>query len=222
LPAGLLRELQELLGHLYDADPGHDVRDFVVTDPALLEVLTGGVPGRDVDEKLIVMESGEGLDLALYLDAALLARLDRADPRSSLSPDNLGDFWTALEGVSHFNYLAWNAIHDRAVTLLELEMQAEVDKFVATRALLDRQPGADLGGPLWQQLFEATALMPGLSAAEQVRYRDASRLAGRYCRSLQRRFPGPALAPDALRELRGFYRAPQPRKMEHIRRLEPA
>jgi hypothetical protein len=165
LPAGLLRELQELLGHLYDADPGHDVRDFVVTDPALLEVLTGGVPGRDVDEKLIVMESGEGLDLALYLDAALLARLDRADPRSSLSPDNLGDFWTALEGVSHFNYLAWNAIHDRAVTLLELEMQAEVDKFVATRALLDRQPGADLGGPLWQQLFEATALMPGCEPA---------------------------------------------------------
>ncbi len=55
--------------------------------------------------------------------------------------------WTALEGVSHFVYLAWNAGHDKPVSLLELEMQAEVDKYVGSYWLMRRQlPGSLSGG----------------------------------------------------------------------------
>ena len=59
-----------------------------------------------------------------------------------LHDGNVADYWTALEGVSHFLYLAWNAGHDKPVSLLELEMQAEVDKYVASYWLMRRQfPG---------------------------------------------------------------------------------
>lgn len=221
-PDPLLRDLQELLATVYDVDPGQDVRDYVVTDPAVLSALTDGASGRSAEEKLIVVEGADALDLALYLDAKLLARLGSADPLKALSPRNLADFWTAVEGVSHFNYLAWNAGFDKAVTLLELEMQAEVDKYVATRALLASQPGAHLGGPLLGRLFDETTLTPDLDGAEQERYRDASLLAARYCRALQRHFPGQALAGGCLKELRQFYRAPQPRKVERIRSLNTA
>ena len=144
----LLRDLQQQLALLYDLCVVQDVRDYLVTDAGLLHALTHGVSGRDVDEKLILVEDEEGMAVALYLDAALLERLEEADPRRSLGGHNLADFWTVLEGISHFNYFAWNAALDKQVTLLELEMQAEVDKYLGTRALLHEQPAADLGGPL--------------------------------------------------------------------------
>src|SRR6202008_3895610 len=80
--------------------------------------------------------------MSLYLDPELLERLGRADPMERLHDGNVAGYWTALEGVSLFLYLAWNAGHDKPVSLLELEMQAEVDKYVASYWLMRRQyPG---------------------------------------------------------------------------------
>ena len=82
--AQLLRDMQEQIGRFYAVELAHDVRDFLVTDADLLDRLTAGAPGRDIDEKLIVMQGDDGIDLALYLDAAMLARLAAADPRKQL------------------------------------------------------------------------------------------------------------------------------------------
>jgi hypothetical protein len=213
----LVRELQQLLAGLYGAEPAHDVRDFLVTDRALLDVLESAATRRDIDEKLLFVQHGDGLDMSLYLDARVLERLEQADPRDALGTHNLADFWTVLEGVSHFNYLAWQAGRDQCVTLMELEMQAEVDKYLGTRVLLGAQPGSPLAGALLHCLFELPVLHAALAAHEAERYRDASHLAGRYCHHLERRWPGDRLAPDMLDELRAFYRWPQPAKVSHIR-----
>ena len=212
----LLRDLQRLLGSLYGLDLAHDVHDYLVTDEDLLKLLERGTAARETAEKLLIVQGEDGIDVALYLARDVLERLHAADPRQALGGHNLNDFWTVLEGISHFNYLAWNAAADRCVTLMELEMQAEVDKYLGTRWLLARQPGADLGGPLLRRLFEDTVLHADLGAEERARYRDASHLAGRYCHSLESRYPDSALALDMLRELRQFYRLPQPAKVSHI------
>ena len=214
--AQLLRDMQEQIGRFYAVELAHDVRDFLVTDAGLLNRLTAGAPGRDIDEKLIVMQGDDGIDLALYLDAAMLARLVAADPRKQLCGSNLADFWTLLEGVSHFSYLVCNAALDRSVSLLELDMQAEVDKYVTTRLLLEQQPDADLGGPLLQRLFIDTRTLPGLDDEERDRYHDASHLACRYCADLETRYPADRLTPELVRELRSFYRLPQAAKVSRI------
>lgn len=213
----LLGAMQGQLGRLYDVELPQDVRDYVVTDRQLLATLLAGAPCRSSDEQLIVVEGGDAVDLALYLDAEVLARLASADPRASLSGANLADFWTVLEGISHFHYLAWNAALDKPVTLLELEMQAEVDKYVSTRLLLEGQPAATLGAPLLQRLFDDPALDPQLDAEEIDRYQAASTFAGRYCANLEASFPSTAITPDLLRELRTFYRLPQTAKIARIR-----
>jgi len=137
----LLSRLQSLIGGIYDVSIGHDVYDFLVTDRARLPA---AARGGTAEEELIVAEPAGGSDevaLSLYLDPALLARLAREDPLVRLHAGNVADYWTALEGVSHFLYLAWNAGHDKPVSLLELEMQAEVDKYVASYWLLRQQHG---------------------------------------------------------------------------------
>lgn len=213
----LLGAMQGQLGRLYDVELPQDVRDYVVTDKKMRAVLLAGAPGRLSDEQLIVVESDGGVDLALYLDRAMLDRLAAADPHDNLTGANLADFWTVLEGVSHFHYLAWNATFDKPVTLLELEMQAEVDKYVSTRMLLQEQPAARLGGPLLQRLFEDHGFDPRLDTEEMDRYQAASTLAGRYCAGLASRFPAAAFTPELLRELRTFYRLPQAAKIARIR-----
>ncbi|HEY7996459.1 MAG TPA: hypothetical protein VIE14_06300, partial [Steroidobacteraceae bacterium] len=119
----LLSRLQQLLGGIYDVPVAHDVYDFLVTDRARLPPQARG--GTAEEEVLVAQFPGGGeLALSLYLDPQLLQRLARADPLECLHAGNVADCLTALEGVSHFMYLAWNAGHDKPVSLLELEMQA--------------------------------------------------------------------------------------------------
>ena len=213
----LLADLQNLLAGLYAIDVDEDVLDYVDTDAAGLGAAGYLDDARDAPEQLLI-EEGEGeVGLALYLDPALLARLEALDPRRELCGRNLADFCTAVEGVSHFNYVAWNAARDKAVTLLELEMQAEIDKYLGARILLGRQDARDLEGALFAHLFDEPAFDAALPPAALERYRDANRFAGRYCRSLAARFPAGAPAPAMVRELRDFFRWPQPAKVSHIR-----
>ena len=51
--------------------------------------------------------------MSLYLDPAVLERLETHDPSEALDEGNLADCWTVLEGVSHFLCVVHNAAHDR-------------------------------------------------------------------------------------------------------------
>ena len=128
---------QDLLSDLYALDLAYEVDDFVTTDTDLARVLDAG--GRELDEKLLIAETDGEADVSLYLDPGVLERLALSDPLERLDADNIEDFWTAFEGVSHFTYYAWNAQREKRVTMLEMELQAEVDKYVATALLLLRQ-----------------------------------------------------------------------------------
>ncbi|MFQ5634566.1 MAG: hypothetical protein ACE5G3_04445 [Gammaproteobacteria bacterium] len=212
---GMLRDLQSMLSRINGIEQNLDVYDFLVTDAALLAQLETGETARSTAEKVLIQESPDAVDMTLYLDEELLRRLTSRDPRRRLGRANLADFWIALEGVSHFNYIAWNAASDKSVTLMEVEMQAEVDKYVGAR-LLSEQQRTSLGDSVFRRLFDEPRFDEQLGPAELSRYRHASRFAGRFCRSLEQRFASGALAPAMLHELRAFYRLPQPEKISHI------
>jgi hypothetical protein len=208
-----LRGLQDLLSELYALDLDYEVDDFVTTDEELARALDGG--GRELDEKLLIAENDGEAEVSLYLGHRLLERLERSDPLTRLDSDNLEDFWTAFEGVSHFTYYAWNAQLEKPVTLLEMELQAEVDKYVATTLLLARQGQRHPRG-LHHWLFELPRFDERLDGEELDRYRRANRYAGKYCRKL-----APAITRDAAdetlkSELRRFYRFSQASKIDHI------
>jgi hypothetical protein len=215
----ILRQLQELIGDIYDVRIGHDVYDFLITDRGHLPA---AARDRGSDEQLIVAHSasdgGEELGMALYLDAELLARLHRQDPMECLHNGNVSDMWTALEGVSHFLYVAWNAGHDKPVSLLELEMQAEVDKYVASYWLMRRQVPRHFPAELLRLLFERTRIDPEMAEGREGMYREASRYAQRFCRRLEKSLRGVDSTAAVLAELRRFYRFTNARKLAHIER----
>jgi hypothetical protein len=215
----ILKRLQDFIGDIYDVSIAHDVYDFLVTDRQRLppEARTSG----PTDEELIVAQPVEGeMAMSLYLDPQLLERLGRADPMERLHEGNVADYLTALEGVSHFVYLAWNAGHDKPVSLLELEMQAEVDKYVGSYWLMRRQLPDRFPAELLRLLFERTHIDSRLAAGREDLYREASRYAEMFCRRLERSLRearGRSQA-EVLSELRRFYRLSNARKMAHIQR----
>ena len=221
----LLSRLQELLGGIYDVRIAHNVYDFLVTDRACLPCQARG---GTLEEELIVAQPADGADelaLSLYLDPALLERLARQDPLVQLHAGNVADCWTALEGVSHFLYLSWNAGHDKPVSLLELEMQAEVDKYIVSYWLLRRQLPGHFPVELRHALFARTRTDPNLNARASAMYREASRYAERFCGRLESRLEywrgrpeGAGHEAEVLTELRRFYRLTNTRKRAHIER----
>jgi len=221
--AATLASLQSALAEIYDLPATPDVGEYLLTSRERLG--QWGAP-RASDEQLIVAEEGDTLSLALYIDAAVLARLEQHDPYKALDGDNLADYLTAAEGVSHFVYVAWNAGHDKPVTLLELELQAEVDKYVLCAWLLREQGGGRFPRELHRALFEHCRVDPVAAAGRAGLYRTASNYAGRFCRRvaarLERTLRAPSRTPHAMRELlaelRRFYRWGNARKLAFIER----
>ena len=167
-----------------------------------------------------MLDEGGAAAVGLFLDPQLLERLALANPLQALHAGNLADYWTALEGVSHFIYLAWNAGHDRGVSLLELELQAEIDKYVSSWLLLREQDPARYPAELHRLLFERSRVDVRLAGERCELYREANQYAARFCRRLERQLSdrGAPTGREVLAELRRFYRLSRERKMTHIQR----
>ena len=213
----LLGRLQLLLADLYDAPVAHDVHNYLITDPAHAAALQELPSPPATDEQLLIAETDDGVELGLYVDAAVLERLALRCPLTALDETNLGDYCTVLEGVSHFHYVAWSAHCERSVSLLELELQAEVDKYASALSLLLAQREGRFPGELFDRLFEGCRLLPHLSGEERQRYAEAHRCAARFCDRLEARFLRRRQArPMALlAELRSFYRLGLHAKLRH-------
>jgi hypothetical protein len=225
---GILRRLQRGLETLYRVDTQLDVRAFVVNESERNRALNdnagnagnasaeggAGAEARRPREQLLVQHKDDELSLALYLDDRTLANLARHDPGRGLHEENFFDFCLAVEGVSHFIYVARCAAEDRQVSALELELQAEVDKFVS--CLLCHEGAADDPAELRARLYDRVHYAHDLDRDERARYHTANGEAHRYVQGLERRFLRPQRIGNMLEELRRFYRLSLEHKLGHI------
>ncbi|MDH5408327.1 MAG: hypothetical protein OEZ33_07860 [Gammaproteobacteria bacterium] len=212
----MLDTLQQHLAQIYELDTELSVLDFLITDPLLATKYDKSPNARTIDEKLLVCQNDETLDIALYINRDVLHQLEQDNPFDSLNDNNIHQFWIALEGVSHFNYLVWNARFDRPVSLFELELQAEVDKFVLTIMLLNQQENIFLTRHVLQHLFLQSSYDEQLNRAELWRYIRANYFACHYCEGITALFSQTHKVNQLHNELRRFYRLTQHYKLRHI------
>ncbi len=210
----MLARLQQHLSDIYQVGAGYDIRDFLISDPRLACAIGGDAVLEGTSETLLMCQGDDGMSLSLFLDHELLSRLETANPLEDLRAEQLDDLWKVMEGVSHFNCMVWKASQDRSVSLLELELQAEIDKFVSTMQLALGQGDRDMLNHLHGWLFDNVSFNDQLDDEQLDRYRAANEYAARFCRGLWQR-----LIDDeqrALPELREFYRLQLAEKISHI------
>ncbi|HZJ54601.1 MAG TPA: hypothetical protein VFD38_10725 [Myxococcaceae bacterium] len=208
----LVDEVQDQLQAIYDIECPR-ASEFLL-HPEQARLLRS--PGAD--EELWVREDEDGLEIGLYFSPALRTRLEARSLRDTawLAP-GLDAYCRLAEGVSHFLYLAWSAALGRRLTILELEVQAEVDKFASL--VLRQWPSLEGGSAreLHVRLFRDVSYRPGLSPEEEARYVEANRLAALFTARLLAHVMARRL--DRLLEaLRYAYRLGAEAKLQHLAR----
>ncbi len=201
--APLVRELavakaiQERLGRLYQLDDGPMVTDFASV-------------GEDEERETLFVREPEPGALEMHL------RVPRLGKKAFSLDDghSLDRMCQLIEGVSHFIYVADRANKDRATTQLELELQAEVDKYVV---LVGALPSLDerSSRTLRERLFEDPKYLHDAGSEEGERYRLAHGLAAKFTKRLEVHIVGRTF--DAMRgELRRFFRMGQGDKLRAV------
>ena len=209
----MIGRVQDHLEAIYGFTCEARAETFVVDTEAAVQL---GGTGRS-EEELLVHEDGDDLEMALYLSPALLDRLKpyASGPLGYLLDGDLDGYCQVAEGVSHFLYVAHTAAHGRTVSLLELEAQAEVDKFAV--CLLHRW-GEGVGAwaeELLKRLFDRVSYRERLSPQERWRYEEANRLSRRFCSRLMGHVTGRRLD-RLLADLRYAYRLGAEAKLRHF------
>jgi hypothetical protein len=201
--------VQRRLESLYGLPEEPPVTDFLIPPEDAAHLPGGG-------SRTLVSQDGDEVSLAVVLEKSVGEDLERSDPRERLDGANLGAFSTLTEEVSHFLYLMHRARASRPATQLELELQAEVDKYLTAAFFLSLQNEGALSTRLRHLLFRSYRLRGGLSAECAERYRVATSLADRYCGWLEARFFRSRRLADLARETRRFWRLGQREKLETI------
>lgn len=194
--AGRFREAVELaaraqaaLSSYYGIETAPSVGDFVrPTD------------GR---EALYVRERDGELDVALDLPCVA--------PRD---PDRFDTICQVVEGVSHFVLVAERARRELPTTQLELELQAEIDKFVLLVGAASSELRAFSGAAETRaRLFASPSFLhePGTEPGD--RYRVAHRLGARVAAWLEARFLRAGRLAEMREVLVRFYGAGQAEKI---------
>ena len=197
--------IQARLTLLYGIEEGPSVDDFIeASDHGDREVL------------VIVDRGGEG-------EVELSLRLPRAAVEGRPSFDQLCQI---VEGVSHFLYVVERARRELPATQLELELQAEVDKYVllAHGPALAAEPlrfelGFEAGrsARIRQTLFDRVSYVDPVGTETGDRYRFANDLAAGFAARLEKRFARHGRFEQMRAALRRFYCAGQAEKIELAR-----
>jgi hypothetical protein len=191
----LAARTQRLLVAYYGLDPQPDVDEFVVTGQ-----------GR---ERLIIQPEHDAVALVLQLPV---------DSTGVRGPVDLDRLCQLIEGVSHFVLVAERARRELPTTALELELQAELDKFVVLSGA-----AADHGGDwpsaraMRRRLFDCVRFIHPQGTELGDRYRLAHRLALRMVKVFERKCVSVAQRTRMRRDLRRFYRLGQTGKLSYAR-----
>jgi len=172
-----------------------------------------GVDAPDVDD--FVRRSSKGREVLEVRENEDGIELARPEAQS------LDVVCQVVEGVSHFVYVVERARRELPTTQLELELQAEVDKFVVLALATRRDDGAiDLERvrALRERLFERVRFLHPEGTEPGDRYRLANRVAAQFATSLLHVLQGDARAPARMTSvLRRFFEAGLREKLEIAR-----
>lgn len=161
-------------------------------------------PADDAREAVLVREREGEVELAVRL------------PRVALTGGrpSFDELCQVVEGVSHFLYLAERARRELPATQLELELQAEVDKYLLFAGGAYHPARA---ARLKERLFDRVRYLHPAHTERGARYRMANDLAARFARWLEVRFARHGRKEQMRAWLRRFYGAGQAEKIELAR-----
>lgn len=206
-----IAKLYNLICDLYKIDDRVDVEAFIIPyDFTGNDFVVGNRnSGR---EAVFIYDKGSEVEMGLFLSPEVINELSIDDPLSN--PDSFG---CAAEGLSHFIYLMDRLNKGMHATKLELELQAEVDKFLLFH-LAAANGGKSVPESVFNMQFEDFSFDSNLTPDEKERYIEASAFAAKFCHFLRQNYFNPLRISELMVVVREFFKMNLSQK---IARLTP-
>jgi hypothetical protein len=214
----LLESVASLLQRTY-AMRGHGrLEPFVIGDEGMRRLYRRQDSSRRMhavepgDAATLIRETRQGLAACIYFPDTLIERLEQEPPQRGLTASNFDSFATFVEEIDHLLVVRERARRGQSVRLVELELHANVSKYLVLARFLAAGGGAlgrDRLNHLAGRLFEDPRL--GEHGAVRERYRTAGRWAMQFTRGLALLEPS-----QTLKALRRFHRDNLARKLRLI------
>lgn len=127
------------------------------------------------EPQVLYMDEGSDATLGIYLGSDIFHRIKKNQKIFSFK-----DFCVMAEEISHFIYIVWSKSNDKKINLLDLELQAEVDKYVLATNFFKSK------GEVFEKIFESFRMRKNLRKDEEERYYTAHRLGKKLASNLQK------------------------------------
>lgn len=201
-----IAQLQRDIEELYGLGQGLAIDQFLISSQELKEVASDS--SRLAPQVLLKEENGVVL-FAVHVGDEILDRFEAGEIEES----DLSDFVSVAEEVSHFRYLTWSAANERSVSLLDVEVQGEIDKFLlAVRYFPEEED-------LRERMFERISFDEHLGGDDLDRYIEANRLGEKFCRQIEEAIGDGQIDPKWVARLRAFYRLATTRRLAEVEKL---
>lgn len=217
-PPSLLDQLRGLIERTYGFETRlGDLGRFVVGNAGYRRFYAGReamtrVDSESAQARTLVREVPGAMRACIYYPDELIETLERHPPQRGLGEENVDAFSILVEELDHLLLLVWRRRQGRAVSLFELELQANVTKhLVLARFLAGRRPRLAPEERAWlrHHLFEKGRFVDADPEIAE-RYRTAARGAVKFVDRL------PARPAEKLDALRRFHDAGAAEKLRQI------
>ena len=221
----LLEAVRGLLERTYRIrTPVADLGSFVIGDLGYRELYEseraalgiGSAPAAARSAMTLVRETDGGTAVCVYFPDSLIRCLEDFPPQHGIGAENLDAFATFVEEIDHLLVIAERTRQGRPVTQFELELHANVSKYlVLARFLAGSRRSLEAAKRLWlrHRLFDGIRYCDEDTAVRD-RYRDAARWAQRLLHGLSSLRRAERI--DALRQFHTSSLSEQLRQISHL------
>jgi len=216
----LIKELQKKIEKTYALDTGiTNIEQYIIGDKgyeefyAKEEIRT--VVNSHSGARVLLRDAGDTLKVSIYYPDSLIRELEDNDPRLGIHDENIDLCASFIEELDHFLFIAQNYKSNRPFSLLELELQANVTKYLVLKYFIALQSRS-----LKLSKFDREYIRHHLfykrkfdieDTLERKRYEDAGKFGMMYTEQIDR-----LSHEERLRDLRRFSRMTCPSKIKHI------
>jgi hypothetical protein len=216
----LINELQRKIEKTYALDTGiTNIEQYIIGDKGYEEFYAKEkirtVVHSQSGARVLIRDAGDALKVSIYYPDALIRELEDNDPRLGIHDENIDLCASFVEELDHFLFIARNYKLNRPFSLLELELQANVTKYLVLKYFVALQNRS-----LKLSEFDREYIRHHLfykrnfdieNISERKRYEDAGKFGMIYTKQIDR-----LSHEERLRDLRRFSRMTCPSKIRHI------
>ncbi len=199
----MIQQTQKILESIYQLPQVELAENYLINQNQLQYFLGHEHPYCHADEVVVSSYDGSELEIGIFFHQKILNNLKNPTLIQKLN---------VIEGISHYLLLSYKFQQNIALTRLELEMQAEIDKFLYY-SLSDQRTKN------YEQSFNVLHVpinLESLNPEQQQLYQHANQLAKKYCHYLLKKFLARKTHDALLCEIRNFYRMPYAQKICYI------